>query len=86
MYGNNIINTTLTLPKILNGISKTIGIVNQAIPIYQEAKPLLKNAKNVMSILKLINDKPNNNVSNNQTKEIKKEAIISPTTSPQFFQ
>ena len=39
MFGPNTIRTTLTLPKVLSGISKGLGIANQAIPIYKEVKP-----------------------------------------------
>lgn len=52
MFGPNVIRTTLTLPKILSGISKGLSIANQAIPIYKEVKPVVTNAKKLMTIAK----------------------------------
>lgn len=52
MFGPNAIRTTLTLPKILSGISKGLSIANQAIPIYKEVKPVVANAKKLMNIAK----------------------------------
>lgn len=56
MYGTN----SLSLSKILSGLSKGLGIVNQAIPIYKEVKPMVSNARKVLSVVKEIN-KPSNN-------------------------
>ena len=51
MYGT----TTLSLSKVLSGISKTLGIVNQAIPIYKEIKPMVTSARKVFEIAKEFN-------------------------------
>lgn len=56
MYGTN----SLSLSKILSGLSKGLGIVNQAIPIYKEVKPMVSNARKVLSVVKEIK-KPSNN-------------------------
>ena len=45
MFGTNIARSSLSLTKVLSGISKGLGIVNQAIPIYKEIKPMMSNAK-----------------------------------------
>lgn len=65
MYGTNIINS-LSFTKILGGISKTLGIVNQAIPIYKEMKPMIGNARKIISIVKEFG---NTNIT--ETKKIK---------------
>ncbi len=51
MFGTGA-TTGLTIGKVVSGISKTLGIVNQAIPIYREVKPMIGNAKNMFSIVK----------------------------------
>lgn len=56
MYGTN----SLSLSKILSGLSKGLGIVNQAIPIYKEVKPMVSNARKILSVVKEIK-KPSNN-------------------------
>ena len=52
MFGTNIARSSLSLTKVLSGISKGLGIVNQAIPIYKEIKPMMSNAKKVLEIAK----------------------------------
>ncbi len=70
MFGNlsGAATSGLTFSKIITGISKTLGIVNQAIPIYQQAKPMIGNARNLFSIYKEFKSAPaNNNVSSNSS-------------------
>ena len=55
MFGTNIVKSSLSIGKILSGISKGLGIVNQAIPIYKEIKPMMSNAKKVLEIAKEFN-------------------------------
>ncbi len=54
MFGNNLIGgitrNTLTLPKILNGLSKTLGVVNQAIPLYKQAKPMIEKGRTLFKM------------------------------------
>ena len=45
MFGPNIAKSGLSLTKVLSGISKGLGLMNQAIPIYKEIKPMIGNAK-----------------------------------------
>lgn len=54
----------ITLSSVLGGISKGLGILNQAIPLYREIKPMIGSARKVMSVLQEL--KVNNN-SNNKT-------------------
>ena len=64
MYGNSIISNSLSLGKIITGISKTLNIANQVIPIYKQAKPLISNFGSTMKLLKTFQ-----NSSNNKTKK-----------------
>ncbi len=79
-------NSTLTLGKILIGISKTLGIANQVIPLYQQTKPLVKNARSAYNLIKT-----NNKVSNSKANFIKEDrqiiekTISNSSNSPQFF-
>ena len=52
MFNATGLTKSLTLPKIIGGISKTLQIANQMIPLYQKAKPLITNARSIMSINK----------------------------------
>lgn len=78
---NDLLNT------ILKGASKSLYIVNEAIPIYKDTAPLFKNIKN------LVNKKENNNIVREKTvKEDKKETIKknldinqSDSNNPKFF-
>ncbi len=56
MFGNNfggpIIRSSFTLPRILNGLSKTLGVVNQALPLYRQAKPMIKKGQTLFKMAK----------------------------------
>lgn len=67
MYGNSLMSSSLSLGKIVSGLSKTLNIANQVIPIYKKAKPLISNFGSTMKLLKTFQ---------NNTDTIKKEKII----------
>lgn len=76
---------------ILNGIQKTLGIVNQAIPIIKQAGPVINNAKtmfHVMNEFKKIDQIPNQEQVQNQeiTKENNIEKEVTNQNNPVFFQ
>jgi len=66
----------------LNGASKTLNVVNQAIPVFYQVKPIFNNAKTMFRIMgaikddnkpstnknitNIINKKENNNINTNQ--------------------
>jgi len=90
MYGPNIVGSTLSLTKVLGGISRVLGIANQAIPIYKEVKPMISNARKVMSVLKEFNQTPVKNTSNtitkaNTTKKEVETTSITNSATPTFF-
>ena len=105
MFGPNIPGLTtaagrgLSFGKILGGISKTLGVVNQIIPIYKEAKPMINNAKTALSIVKEFGNSTTNRIMTNKEKnlqplkqKIKQSQIINSTITypnekgPTFFQ
>lgn len=57
---------------LLNGASKTLGVINQAIPIFYQAKPIWNNAKTMFRVAKAMNSSDNNNnsSSSNRTNEV----------------
>lgn len=90
MFGTNIARGALSFSKVLSGISKGLGIVNQAIPIYKEIKPMISNARKVIDIAKEFN-KTNNlkNIDVSEKKEVVKKNITTSTinnSNPVFFQ
>ena len=94
MFGANI-GRGLTLTSVLGGISKGLGILNQAIPLYREIKPMIGSARKVMSVLQelKVNNNSNNTTnttSNNKTtidiEENKKIVNGTSQSAPVFFQ
>ena len=77
----------ITFSGILNGASKTLGVINQAIPVFYQVKPIWNNARTMFRVVKEINTKePTSNKVNNTkqttTNETKKEES---NNSPTFF-
>ena len=96
MFGPNMTNT-LTLTRVLGGISKGLGILNQAIPLYKEIKPMIGSARKVMNALQDLKTIPNiitNEINKDSTKSdskktidvIPKEKQIVSQSVPVFFQ
>ena len=85
----------ITLSSVLGGISKGLGILNQAIPLYREIKPMIESSRKVMSVLQELkvnnnSNNTNNSTSNNKTtidiEENKKIVNESSQSAPVFFQ
>ena len=53
MYPGNF--NGLTFGKVISGISKTLNIVNQAIPLYKQVRPIISNAGSILNIFKEFN-------------------------------
>ena len=48
----------------LNGASKTLNIINQAIPVFYQIKPIINNAKTMFRVMNAVKeDKPKNKIS-----------------------
>lgn len=52
--------------EFLNNTSRTLNVINQAIPIVYQVKPLITNAKTMFRIANIIKSDENNNVSTNK--------------------
>jgi len=71
---NDILNT------LLKGASRSLYIINEAIPIYKDTAPVVKKVKDFV-----VNKKGNNNVSD-EKKDIKKELVTKQNSNnPRFF-
>lgn len=91
MFGTNIARSSLSLTKVLSGISKGLGIVNQAIPIYKEIKPMISNAKKVLEIAKEFNKSSNTKTidvtpKKEVTKIVTPSVLTNSSPNPVFFQ
>lgn len=91
MFGTNIARSSLSLTKVLSGISKGLGIVNQAIPIYKEIKPMMSNAKKVLEIAKEFNKSSNTKTidvtpKKEVTKTVTPSVLTNSSHNPVFFQ
>lgn len=89
-----ILKTSLNLPKVINGVSKTLSVANQLIPLYVKAKPLINNAKSTFKVAKEILSTTNTNnhaLPNKVTKTKEKRSVnaVTPptknTNNPVFF-
>lgn len=79
----------ITFSGILNGASKTLGVINQAIPVFYQVKPVFNNARTMFRVAKEINR--SNKTSNVNTNTIENEEVLQKTqknkenNSPTFF-
>ena len=83
----------LRLGRIINGLQRTLGVVNQVIPIYKEAKPMIENAKNAFKVVKEFSATSAKKIIDNKDKNMQevKEKIniikhVNPGNNPTFFQ
>lgn len=97
LLGRNVANTVgaanaskITFSGILNGASKTLGVINQAIPVFYQVKPIWNNARTMLRVVKGLNNNDtnsnniNNSINEKQTSNItatKKEQ----SNAPVFF-
>lgn len=61
----------------LNGASKTLNVVNQAIPVFYQVRPIFNNAKTMFKIMSAVKD--DNHSKKNITREIKNNNISTRT-------
>lgn len=88
MYGTNIANT-LSLSKVLGGVSKFLSIANQAIPLYKEVKPMIGNARKALELVREFSNNSNKTTTNSKkTIDVSSHEKIANNylqSSPQFF-
>ena len=58
----------ITFNGILNGASKTLGVINQAIPVFYQIKPIWNNAKTMLKVAKAMNSSDSNDFDANKIK------------------
>ena len=82
MFGPRLFNG-LSFTRVLGGLSRTLGVVNQIIPLYKEAKPLMNNARNAFNIIKEFSNSTTNKVLTNTEKNLQplKEKINQTTNT-----
>ena len=73
---------------IINNTSKTLGVINQAIPIVKQTGPMLHNMRSMLKVASAFKNETSNKkqkketITNNQ--DIKKE-VITDNNHPNFF-
>lgn len=77
----------ITFSSLLNGASKTLGVINQAIPVFYQVKPIWNNARTMFRVVKEINSKDNSDSSNNITKQTTNshQKKVETDNAPTFF-
>lgn len=72
---------SIDIPAFLDGTSKTLNVINQAIPVFYQVKPLMSNIGTIFKISNAINSNDNST----DKKEVIKEAIPKNNNSPIFY-
>ena len=92
LFGNtkSFVNTNtskITFSSILNGASKTLGVINQAIPVFYQVKPIWNNARTMIKVVKGLNSKESSpiNTTNTTTNEKRSDKNNIKTNAPTFF-
>jgi hypothetical protein len=65
----------INFSSILNGTSRTLNVINQAIPVVKEISPMIKNTKTIFKVMNEFNKTDNK-------KEVKEEVY---NNGPTFF-
>ena len=73
-----------TFSGLLNGASKTLGVINQAIPVFYQVKPIWNNAKTMIRVFKGVNSS-NNDVSSTTNTNKALEPNNNQNNAPTFF-
>ena len=79
----------VTFSSLLNGASKTLGVINQAIPVFYQVKPMWNNAKTMFRVIKEINTNDTKTNVNEQTATTTNQSSLTQnkenSNSPTFF-
>jgi len=77
----------LTFSSFINGTSKTLNLINQAIPVVKQVSPMFKNIKTMFKVMNEFKKNDVENISkNNPTKNnIQREIINNEDGKPTFF-
>lgn len=80
-----------SLSGFLSGASKTLNVVNQAIPIYYQIKPMINNAKTMFRVMNAVKAPENNTVKStinntyNQSQPARSSISTTNDGNPTFF-
>ena len=82
----NAAQSKITFSGILNGASKTLGVINQAIPVFYQVKPIWNNARTMFKVVKGLNSS-DNSTSNTKKENIqtKQKELNKSSNAPVFF-
>lgn len=85
MYGSNLggITSSLSLTKVISGISKTLNIANQVIPLYQQVKPIISNASSILSVFKEFNSNDDKDTTPSPSNSVKSTTPVVTNTLPE---
>lgn len=78
----------INFSSIINGTTKTLNIINQAIPMFKQVSPIIQNAKTMFSVMnefKKIEPVQNQNVTKNTYTKIEDEKHYQNNNYPTFF-
>ena len=88
MFGPRI--TPFSFSTVLGGLSKTLNVVNQAIPLYKQVTPMISNARKAISLIKEFSNTSINktltNINENVKPTIQSHVKIDNKNRPTFFQ
>lgn len=70
LFKNPLTTSKITFSSILNGTSKTLNVINQAIPVMYQIKPIWKNAKTMFKVAKEINKPEKKEINKKLNKEL----------------
>jgi len=73
MFNTPPITSPFSIGKIVGGLSKTLGVVNQAIPIVKEVGPMFNNMKSMLKIASVFKDETDSSIRSSEVKSEKKE-------------
>lgn len=78
---------TFSFNNLLNGASKTLGVINQAIPVVNQIKPIWNNTKTMFRVAKELNKNDNKETinTNKQDNNLKTNKTNNSDNNPQFF-
>ncbi len=88
LFGRGAVGATagaskVTFSNILNGASKTLGVINQAIPVFYQVKPIWNNARTMFRVVKGLNSNDTTptkaQTNTGSTTNIQKEQSNAPT-------
>lgn len=76
---------TFSFSNLLNGASKTLGVINQAIPVVYQVKPIWNNAKTMFRVARELNKKSDVVTKSDVSDKSVSKSDDSSGNSPQFF-